>query len=208
MKNSVRRSLFHPNDIKTIGLQPPSPGLMTAPLPGLTHRRSRPSLSIISSGPASGPASARAHSRSSSFVGNDSFGREQARRLQSDLDKYADDDEEDYEDVFGKAGGPSAQAVQTLQLNTRLSNKSWLGDEDDEDDDPFAEIDEGYAEEDLEANLQRDKYARLCGQVTQLIDELTPSAPDFQLRDACEQLVSAVRPFVHLLDVLCVPGLR
>ena len=51
------------------------------------------------------------------------------------------------------------------------------------------QIDEGYAEDDLEANLQRDKYARLCNTVTQLIDELTPSAPDFQLRDACDQLV-------------------
>ncbi len=64
-----------------------------------------------------------------------------------------------------------------------------LGDNSDEED-PFAEIDEGFAEDDLEANLQRDKYARLCNQVNQLIDELTPSAPDFQLRDACDQLVS------------------
>ena len=127
MKNSVRRGLFHPNDIKTFGLQPPSPGPMTAPLPGLTHRRSRPSLSIIANGTTSGPASARAHSRSSSFVGNESFGREQARRLQADFDKYAEDDDEDYEDVFGKANGTSAQPMQTLQLNTRLSNKSWVG---------------------------------------------------------------------------------
>ena len=126
MKNSVRGGLFHPKDIKTFGLQPPSPGPMTAPLPGLNHRRSRPSLSIISAGPASGPASARAHSRSSSFVGNDSFGREQAKRLQADFDKYAEDDDEDYEDVFGKANGTSAQPMQTLQLNTRLSNKSWV----------------------------------------------------------------------------------
>ncbi|KAI0683103.1 kinase-like protein [Earliella scabrosa] len=192
MKNSVRRGLFHPNDIKTFGLQPPSPGPMTAPLPGLTHRRSRPSLSIIANGTTSGPASARAHSRSSSFVGNESFGREQARRLQADFDKYAEDDDEDYEDVFGKANGTSAQPMQTLQLNTRLSNKSWFADEDDEED-PFAEIDEGYAdEEDLEANLQRDKYARLCNSVTQLIDELTPSAPDFQLRDACDQLLNII----------------
>jgi hypothetical protein len=28
--------------------------------------------------------------------------------------------------------------------------------------------------------------------VNQLIDELTPSAPDFQLRDACDQLVSSI----------------
>lgn len=227
MKNSVRGGLFHPKDIKTFGIQPPSPGPMTAPLPGLTHRRSRPSLSIISAGPASGPASARAHSRSSSFVGNDSFGREQARRLQAaDFDKYAEDDDEDYEDVFGKANGTSAQPMQTLQLNTRLSNKSWvrivralstllvltghayslamkmtrkilsqrfvcLHRSTSNYADYESQIDEGYAdEEDLEANLQRDKYARLSNTVTQLIDELTPSAPDFQLRDACDQLVS------------------
>ena len=103
-----------------------------------------------------------------------------------------------------------------LQPNTRLS--SWpslfieafidlfclLFGEDDEED-PFAsfeqivvslliflhpQIDEGFSEDDLEANLQRDKYARLCNDtVNQLIDELTPSAPDFQLRDACDQLV-------------------
>lgn len=42
----------------------------------------------------------------------------------------------------------------------------------------------------MESNLQRDKYARLSNTVTQLIDELTPSAPDFQLREACDQLVS------------------
>ena len=98
---------------------------MTAPLPGLSHRRSRPSLSILAATPSSGPASARAHSRSASFVGSDSLGREQARRIQSEFDKYAEDDDEDYEDVFGKANGTSAQPMQTLQLNTRLSNKSW-----------------------------------------------------------------------------------
>lgn len=44
----------------------------------------------------------------------------------------------------------------------------------------------------MEANLQRDKNARLTTAVNQLIDELTPSAPDFQLRDACDQLVSSI----------------
>jgi hypothetical protein len=55
-----------------------------------------------------------------------------------------------------------------------------------------SQIDEGFAEDDLEANLQRDKHARLTTAVNQLIDELTPSAPDFQLRDACDQLVSSI----------------
>ena len=59
-------------------------------------------------------------------MGNESFGREQARRLQKDIDKYAEADDEDYEDVFGKANGTSSHPMQTLQLNTRLSNKSWV----------------------------------------------------------------------------------
>lgn len=88
------------------------------------------------------------------------------------------------------------------------TNRLQLGDENSDEEDPFAEvcllffvapatlsytskqIDEGFAEDDLDANLQRDKNARLCNMVNQLIDELTPSAPDFQLRDACDQLVS------------------
>jgi hypothetical protein len=48
----------------------------------------------------------------------------------------------------------------------------------------------------LEANLQRDKHARLCNSVNQLIDELTPAAPDFQLQEACNQLVSVQTPLV------------
>ncbi|KAH7885180.1 hypothetical protein F5I97DRAFT_1883246 [Phlebopus sp. FC_14] len=184
MKNSVRRGLFHPDDIKVLGITPSSPGPMSAPLPGLSRKASRHSLSP---GGVNGPptGSIRSHSRSSSF------GRAEARRVASsnEFDKYTERDEEDYDDVFGKIGGTALeQPVQTLQLNTRLSNKSWLGDDSDEDD-PFAEIDEGFAEDDLETNLQRDKHARLCSMVNQLIDELTPSAPDFQLRDACDQLI-------------------
>ncbi|OSX57176.1 hypothetical protein POSPLADRAFT_1050231 [Postia placenta MAD-698-R-SB12] len=196
MKNSLRRGLFHPDDIKTVGLQPPSPGPMTAPLPTLSHRRSRPALSPITLSGANqptGPSHGRSHTRSSSFVGRgaDSFGRAESRRFpsQPEFGKYTEDDDDDYEDVFGKVNGATSHSMQTLQLNTRLSNKSWLGDGDD-DEDPFAEIDEGFAEDDMESNLQRDKYARLSNTVTQLIDELTPSAPDFQLREACDQLLA------------------
>ncbi|KAI9573496.1 hypothetical protein HD554DRAFT_2013230 [Boletus coccyginus] len=196
MKNSVRRGLFHPDDIKTLGIAPSSPGPTSAPLPSLSRKPSRPSLSPAgANGPPSG--SIRSHSRSSSFVGSGSsssgsFGRSEAKRVTSShgFHKYAEEDDEDYDDVFGKVNGTTLeQPMQTLQLNTRYSNKSWLGDDDD-DDDPFAEIDEGFAEDDLETNLQRDKHARLCSMVNQLIDELTPSAPDFQLRDACDQLIT------------------
>ncbi|KAJ7081641.1 hypothetical protein B0H15DRAFT_924208 [Mycena belliarum] len=138
------------------------------------------------------------HSRSSSFAGTGagigiggSVGRAEARRLlnESEFGKYAEDDDEDYEDVFGKPNGTTLEQPAALQLTTRLSNRSWLGDNNSDEEDPFAEIDEGFAEDDLEANLQRDKYARLCNMVNGLIDQLTPSAPDFQLRDACDQLL-------------------
>jgi hypothetical protein len=56
-------------------------------------------------------------------------------------------------------------------------------------------IEEEFAEEDLDANLQRDKHARLCAAVNQLVEELVPNAPDYELRETCDQLVR------HLLHV-------
>lgn len=195
MKNSLRRGLFHPDDIKTIGLAAIGHGPLSAPLPGLKHRPSSRSSPSPGNTPSAsyGPASGVIHSRSASLAGTaGSFGQAEARGTpsQTEFEKYTEEDDEDYEDVFGKLNGmTSDQPIDALQLNTRLSNKSWLGDISD-DEDPFAEIDEGFSEDDLEANLQRDKYARLCNLVNQLIDELTPSAPDFQLRAACDQLLS------------------
>jgi len=60
--------------------------------------------------PSFGPASASAHSRSASLAGtNGSFGRAEARRTQSqaEFEKYTEEDDEDYEDVFGKLNGTS-----------------------------------------------------------------------------------------------------
>jgi len=42
----------------------------------------------------------------------------------------------------------------------------------------------------LETNLIRDKLARLTTQVNSLIDELVPDAPDYALREACDQLMA------------------
>ncbi|KAH8114562.1 hypothetical protein DFH11DRAFT_1689039 [Phellopilus nigrolimitatus] len=188
LKNGTRRGLFHPKDITTIGLDPSSPSPHTAPLFDNTPKSMRPSASPIARAPSS--SQPRPHSRSSSLAG--SVGRAEATRaLQSqEFDKYAEEPDEDYDDIFGKPSSTAfEQVAQSLKLNTRLSDKSWLGDDDLDEEDPFAEIDEGFSEEDLEANLQRDKHARLCSLINQMIDELTPSAPDFQLRDACDQLI-------------------
>jgi hypothetical protein len=141
MKNSFRQGLFHPDDIKTVGLGHTPPGPLTAPsLSGFFSRATsdpkptKPLLSLVTVGPQNGPASAStsrgsgslspapgsvrrlAHSRSSSFAGTGgnvgiggSVGRAEARRVlnETEFGKYAEDDDEDYEDVFGKPNGTS-----------------------------------------------------------------------------------------------------
>ncbi|KAJ7758429.1 hypothetical protein B0H14DRAFT_3598399 [Mycena olivaceomarginata] len=182
------------------GRPPLSPLVTVSPVVGpasATNPRGANGSSSTSGSISPAPQSIRlAHSRSSSFAGTSvgiggSVGRAEARRVlnEAEFGKYAEEDDEDYEDVFGKPNGTTLEQPPALQLTTRLSNRSWLGDDNSDEEDPFAEIDEGFAEDDLEANLQRDKYARLCNMVNGLIDQLTPSAPDFQLRDACDQLL-------------------
>lgn len=106
-KNLSQRGLFHPDDIKMMGLAPTSPSFVAAPLPELK----RPSLSPFAQPfePSSRPRSARSHSRSSSSAG--SYGPSEARRVSSksaEFNKYAETDDEDYDDVFfAKPSGQS-----------------------------------------------------------------------------------------------------
>ncbi|KAH9985103.1 hypothetical protein BJV77DRAFT_965707, partial [Russula vinacea] len=93
-KTSVRRGLFHPNDIKTVGLAPVSPSVKWAPLPDVLTRRvecnktsphtvapTEPGHPVVGI-PFTGPAGTRSHSRSPSFTGSSSgsFGRLDVRR--------------------------------------------------------------------------------------------------------------------------------
>ena len=73
-------------------------------------------------------------------------------------------------------------------LSSKLSNSSWLSDNDDEDD-PFAQFDEPFDELDLEANVARDKYARVCTQVEGLVGSLKTTQADDLLADISEQLL-------------------
>lgn len=122
------------------------------------------------------------------------------RRTRSsvEIQRYAEDeDDEDFSDILGKPNGavekPGREAESgTLMLNSKLSTNSWLGDEDD-DDDPFAQLEEGFDEMDLDANVARDKYARLCTQVEGLVGSLKLSQEDDTLAELSEQL----------LEVLC-----
>ena len=120
------------------------------------------------------------------------------RRTRSsvEIQRFAEDEEdEDFSDVFGKTNvipnKPDSDRDSepgTLMLNSKLSNSSWLG-EDEDDDDPFAQLEEGFDEMDLEANVARDKYARLCTQVEGFVGSLKLSQADDMLADISEQLL-------------------
>jgi hypothetical protein len=127
---------------------------LPSPNASLSRPPSSPSLSTLSI--SSGSRSARStYSRLSAFskslTNGGSFGKSDAKRLSNShkFGKYTESNEEDYEDVFGKLNSTGASLfqnffftllptrcllfyaatkppMQTLQLNTQLSNKSWV----------------------------------------------------------------------------------
>ena len=119
------------------------------------------------------------------------------RRTRSsvEIQRYAEDEEdEDFSELFQKVGSMNSKVdsersseAGTLMLQSKLSNNSWLGDEDD-DDDPFAQVEEGFGEMDLEAKVARDKLARVCTQVESLVGSLKTSQSDAMLAEISEEL--------------------
>lgn len=134
------------------------------------------------------------------------------RRTRSsvEIQRYAEDDlDEDYSDIFGKGDNvldkPESEKGSdegTLMLASKLSNNSWLGDDEDDDDDPFAQLEEGFDEMDLEANVARDKYARLCTQVEGLVGSLKVSQADDMLADLSEQLLEVLSDLPDTKNVI------
>ncbi|MCJ1350982.1 MAG: hypothetical protein MMC33_000964 [Icmadophila ericetorum] len=129
------------------------------------------------------------------------------RRTRSsvEIQRYADNEQdEDFSDIFGKEGKEESEKGSdsgTLKLNSKLSNHSWLGDDDDEDD-PFAQFEEGFGETDLEANVARDKYARLCTQVEGLVASLKGSQAEDALADLSYQLLEVLSDLPETKSVI------
>lgn len=125
----------------------------------------------------------------------------------TEIQKYAEgDDEDDYSGIFDGFGVPGEKSGESedgfegdsLLLNTRLSSEYWVGEEASDEEDPFAEIDEGFDEMgtshpsmltiDLEANIARDKHARVCAQISQLVESLRPGREVSALIPICDQI--------------------
>lgn len=108
MKNGSRRGLFHPDDIPRISARPTLSELALdlTPTKGRPQsgQYSRPDPSPITPPPQSAPALGHHRTVSQSHPAG-SLGRAELRKAQTqELERYTEDEDEDYEDVFGKPG--------------------------------------------------------------------------------------------------------
>ncbi|WWD18350.1 hypothetical protein CI109_102800 [Kwoniella shandongensis] len=202
LRSHGRRGLMHPDDIRKVPLSPlpKSREASAKPLRSLsTPSRAPPPITPLQ--PHSSPTLPLPHSpkppaRSPPSSRQNSMRDKAASKLESqpELHKYTENEDEDYEDIFeghqAQASGSKTGAVPSLQL-TRRANTSWQGS-DGEDDaaDPFAEIEDDFDTEDLEANLLRDKRATLFATVNKLIDRLGVGTPSEILRASCDELLA------------------
>lgn len=95
-----------------------------------------------------------------------------------EIQRYAEnEDDEDFSDVFGqtKKNMLIEQDISSesdpFTLSSKISSLSWLAEADDEDD-PFAQLEEDLPEMDLESNIARDKHARMRSEVEALVSQL------------------------------------
>ncbi|KAL9108663.1 MAG: hypothetical protein Q9227_006609 [Pyrenula ochraceoflavens] len=138
-------------------------------------------------------------------------GKISMRRTRSSIEiqKFAEnEDDEDFSDIFvtnqkivEKSDSEDGSEPNTLMLTSKVSNHSWLGDGDDEDD-PFAQLEEGVAEMDLETNIARDKHARLRTEVESLVGQLKVAQDDNVLIQISEDLMSIFPVFPDTKGVI------
>ncbi|QIW97978.1 hypothetical protein AMS68_003496 [Peltaster fructicola] len=143
------------------------------------------------------------------------------RRTRSSLEiqKYAEDDaDEDFTDLhfgdsdntpvslhaFTKSKSPSAPSNSTSGSEhgtLKIGSSSWIED-DEEEDDPFAALEEELDDVDLELNVARDKHARLCMSVGNLVSDLKLDQPSDVLAEIIDQLLIVLSEGQELRDVV------
>ncbi|GJN78431.1 hypothetical protein PLIIFM63780_001925 [Purpureocillium lilacinum] len=163
--NQAVNKLFHPSDLTSL------PRSMQAP-DGSIRKKSQSRPSVLPDRP--------------------------MRRTRSSIEiqKFAEDDDEDFSDVFGasESHGEKEESERGsedggLMLMSKMSSSSWLGDDEDEFD-PFASMDPGWDEMDLEANIARDRHARLAERVEDLVASLKTTEGEDMLSELSEDLLA------------------
>ncbi|TGJ82878.1 hypothetical protein E0Z10_g5874 [Xylaria hypoxylon] len=125
-----------------------------------------------------------------------------------EIQKFAENDEEDFSDIFGpgenfieKDDSDRGSEDGNLMVVSRLSNSSWLGDDEDEDD-PFASMDPGWDEMDLEANIARDRHARLAERVEELVRSLKSTENEERLLELSGNLLELLWESGEVKDLI------
>ncbi|KAL7423239.1 Protein kinase of the Mitotic Exit Network [Cryptotrichosporon argae] len=197
LKDKGRKRLMHPDDLRKIGTLSPAPKTISAsasasaPAPVRSMSTPlRPAAAPLMSPSLSVPASPRPTRSPPGSRQNSMRGRRDTPDSVLELQKYSEKDEDDFSDMFDVGTQPVLGGSRdTLQL-TRRSNRSWQEDEEDDDADPFAEINDDFDAEDLEANILRDKRATLCASVNRVVDQMQVDTPQATLRTVCDELLS------------------
>ncbi|KTW29884.1 hypothetical protein T552_01088 [Pneumocystis carinii B80] len=126
-------------------------------------------------------------------TGNTSFN---AANCSTEISQYIehDDDETDYSNIFSHLSRRDEQGdlsnSDTLMLNTKLSYNSWFCDDASDEDDLFLQINEGFEEMDLDANIAREQQARTAERVISIVDSLKVDQDESSLITRCSDLMS------------------
>ncbi|KAI1817338.1 hypothetical protein GGS20DRAFT_574838 [Poronia punctata] len=178
LKKPDAPQLFHPSDLTSL------PRSTQSPETGSTRRKPASRPSILPS---------RSFHRSKSSI---------------EIQKFAENDEEDFSDIFGPRDNLTERAESdrgsedgNLMVVSRLSNSSWLGDDEDEDD-PFASMDPGWDEMDLEANIARDRHARLAERVEELVRSLKSTENEEKLLELSSDLLELLWESSEVKDLI------
>jgi hypothetical protein len=169
------------------------------PPPELKTQHSQPNIHIVP--PSTSDDGARRQRTHSRPPAPDDQAPVRRTRSHIEIQKFAEgEDDEDFSDILGPNGTlvekedsdrGSEDGAGGMMLLSKLSNSSWLGDDEDEDD-PFAMMDPEYNEMDLEANIARDRHARLAERVEELVQLLkvgTEITGEERVSDVAEELV-------------------
>lgn len=116
--------------------------------------------------------------------------------------KYADkvEEAEDFSDIadaignvtkINEVGSPEKGVANINMLLSKISNTAWLGDDEDQDD-PFAQVEANLDEMDMKSKVAKDKHVRTCALVESLIDSLKINQPIDVLADISEQLMDVL----------------
>ncbi|KAF2490767.1 hypothetical protein BU16DRAFT_469385 [Lophium mytilinum] len=134
--------------------------------------------------------------RSSSYTSE----RKGMQRSQSEIEiqKYAEDDKEDFSDIFGhdgaslpKADSDSGSDQNSLAMITSKMSSSFIITDEDESD-PFANLEEGLENVNLESNVARDRDDRLAKLTESLVGALKTTQPYDVLLDIADQLIQVL----------------